>query len=278
MMFDLLNSDKIDKLEYLLWGQEYHYIDDILLELDIIDSNNDDEFEAQMSIYRDRLIEELNYLNEQEYGRKVVCIASDGMLTLASHNEAYLFCVKAAYEGARATEDLSSDEIGTIFEHIVLESFPVFNEGFKCYRNENIHRDLPTICEKLEIKSYHSEYKVASDEQDGGVDIIAYKKTHPSSSRGLIYLIQCAAGKNFKQKCNDISDVLWKSIFPIGYSKYLATTHFWIDKNLSEYRKGAIIEAGQIWDRRYSFIDCNIFRTKYPIIYSKLLAYVGGVQ
>lgn len=69
MMFDLLNSDKIDKLEYLLWGQEYHYIDDILLELDIIDSNNDDEFEAQMSIYRDRLIEELNYLNEQEYGR-----------------------------------------------------------------------------------------------------------------------------------------------------------------------------------------------------------------
>ncbi len=30
MMFDLLNSDKIDKLEYLLWSQEYHYIDDIL--------------------------------------------------------------------------------------------------------------------------------------------------------------------------------------------------------------------------------------------------------
>ena len=76
MMFDLLNSDKIDKLEYLLWSQEYHYIDDILLELDIIDSNNDDEFEAQMSIYRDRLIPELNmessiYINSKRSPIKI---------------------------------------------------------------------------------------------------------------------------------------------------------------------------------------------------------------
>lgn len=245
-----------------MWKREGAPIEYLLERFNIINEYELDDvsFEAEISIYKNKLLNDIQRLNDI-YGREVIKIEEDFLL-FNTNDLGLIFCIKTAYEGASPKADFTADDIGKMFEYLVLESLPKWKSMYGYKRHEKFHRDLPVICQELDIPNgYHKDIAELTVE-DCGVDIIGFCKTRKHLRTGHIYLIQCASGKNFLNKSRDISPDPWMSVFPIGYSKMLAITHYKYE-NLSSFSKGSIREAGEIFDRSNIQIDNDVFYSKY---------------
>jgi len=69
---------------------------------------------------------------------------------------------------------------------------------------------LTTVCEIMNERKGPKHMK-ASDFQDAGVDIIAYKNFDQRKGQ-IVLLVQCASGKNWYKKGGDIKPKLWSEL------------------------------------------------------------------
>lgn len=278
--FEILDTEKINRLEFLLWQKSSLSIPEILdlLALDA-ESDDSDEDQAQSSLNKDLLLKDINTLNSCHQCE--IIKFNENYLAFNTENEAYIFCVIATEKGAGSIPDIiTADEIGKIFEFVTLQALKEWKSTYAFERHENFHTDIHRICDKLQI-AYSKAYcknNVASNVQDGGVDIIGYCPTYSTAcSRGHLYLIQCASGRNFRTKDQDINQALWSRVFTFNYTKIMAIVDLWIDNDL-KFSKSMLMNSDEIFDRRAMLINIDTFKNEHPQEYLNMQKYIGNFQ
>lgn len=280
LSFEILDAEKINRLEFLLWKKSSLSIPEILefLSLDI-ENDDSDEDQAQSSLNKDLLLKDINTLNSCH--KYEIIKFDENYLAFNTQNEAYIFCVIATEKKAGNIPDLiTADDIGKIFEFITLQALKEWKSTYTFERHENFHTDIHKVCNKLRI-AYNKTYcenEVDSNVQDGGVDIIGYCPTYSTvCSRGHLYLIQCASGRNFRTKDQDINSALWSRVFKFNYTKIISIVDFWIDDNL-RFSKAKLMNSDEIFDRRTMLINVDTFKIEHPQEYLNMQKYIGHFQ
>ena len=294
----LLDDEKILELELLIYRNNNNIsmtMNELLKELEFYSDNeleaiedlgsflNEDEeniYLSDIDIKIEQLKEDLEELNNI-FNNELPFYVKDNILQYNNSNKpnkTYLFCLYLAQNGAGQDKDknITSDDFGKYFENIVHVVLEKSRPDYKIERLENIHRDLGNICKKLEIK-FHGLDRCNKDAQDGGVDLIAYRKTHENALRGHILLIQCAAGKNYLKKDKDCNIDIWRCFIGDLYthSKMLAIPHIYLSRETHELGGAKLSGAGEIFDRicLFRFIDEKELEKKYKSTYDIIQKY-----
>ena len=293
----LLDDEKVLELELLIYknSDKFYNINDLIRELGLYSENeldamedldsfiNEDEeniYLSDISLKKEQLKEDLKELNSIFNNKFPLYIEGDILQYNNSNkpNKTYLFCLYLAQNGAGQDKDknITSDDFGKYFEHIVHIVLQKSRPDYKIERLENIHRDLENICKKLRIK-FHGLDRCNKNAQDEGVDLIAYRKTHKNALRGHILLIQCAAGKNYLKKDKDCNIDIWGCFLGDLYthSKMLAIPHIYLSRETHELGGTKLSEAGEIPDRicLFQFIDEKELEKKYKSTYDIIQKY-----
>ncbi len=109
---------------------------------------------------------------------------------------------------------------GNLFEEVVEEICPALLPGWEVYRAgwapENA-KDIPTIvadlCERLNTTgAVHLHAWHAPDAKDAGLDIVCYRSFSDSREALPAYFLQCASGKNWRDKVNTPNADQWQKM------------------------------------------------------------------
>ena len=294
----LLDDEKILELELLIYRNNNNIsinIDELLKELELynenelgaiedlnsfIDEDEENVYLSDIDIKIEQLKEDLKNL-KIIFNNKLPFYVENDILQYDNSNrpnKTYLFCLYLAKNGAGQDKDknITSDDFGKYFEHIIQIAFQESRSDYKIERLENIHKDLENICKKLGIK-FHNLDRCNKDAQDAGVDLIAYRKTYKNALRGHILLIQCAAGKNYLEKDKDCNIDIWRGFIGDLYthSKMFAIPHIYLSRETHELGGRKLGEAGEIFDRicLFQFINEKELKEKYKSTYDIIQKY-----
>lgn len=109
---------------------------------------------------------------------------------------------------------------GNLFEEIVELICPALLPGWDVYRagwSPEDKKDVPGIVEELcgrlyvggapDLEEWHSP-----DAKDAGLDIVCYRKFSDQREALPVYFLQCASGKNWRNKIDTPSADLWQKL------------------------------------------------------------------
>lgn len=285
----LLDDEKITELEFYVLKHKNISIDEIINELglrketlsfdtEMIDAE-DVINEVDLELTKKQLRSDIKEVMDL-FGTEIFITFNEELLSFdfssLNNKKIYLFCLFLAKNGARGVikeEKYTSDKLGELFEHIVHIALEESRIDYTVRRLTNIHKELKEICEECGIQ-FHGLQRCNKDAEDGGVDLIAYRKTHDKSKRGHIILIQCAAGKNYKRKDKDCNLDHWQSYIGDLYThtKMLAIPHIYLSRETHELGGQKLGDAGEIFDRicLWQFINDDKLKEKYPDSYKTI--------
>jgi hypothetical protein len=251
-----------------------NYSDDIELE---------DQVEAERDLQKSNLYDDLIELQKLFGNEPPFTFDTDNKVISKfrySNKILYQFCLFLAKKGAGQIiiddQKFTSDKLGKIFEHIVLTALKKARPEYEIERFESIHTELEPICKKFNIVFHSGTFKDRCNKnaQDGGVDIIAYRPTHNHAKRGHIILIQCAAGKNYTKKDDDISLDDWKIYMGDYYThtKILAIPYTYFTSDGHQLGGTKLGHAGEIIDRIFlwQYLEDNVFQNEYNDMYTEI--------
>lgn len=109
---------------------------------------------------------------------------------------------------------------GDLFEKVVEAICPAMLPGWTAYRagwSPNNTKNIPTIVEELCSRLYVSgavdvDDWVSAAANDGGLDIVCYRKFEDEREALPVYFLQCASGKNWRNKVSTPNADFWQRI------------------------------------------------------------------
>lgn len=109
---------------------------------------------------------------------------------------------------------------GNLFEEVVEIICPALLPGWKVYRagwSPDDAKDIPAIVKELcnrlyvsgalDLDDWHS-----SNAKDGGLDIVCYRSFLDTREAMPVYFLQCASGKNWRQKITTPNASVWQKL------------------------------------------------------------------
>jgi hypothetical protein len=109
---------------------------------------------------------------------------------------------------------------GNLFEKVVEAICPAMLPGWKVFRagwSPDEAQDIPTIiaqlCSRINVKGAVDPFDyVAPDAKDAGLDIVCYRAFGDTREALPVYLLQCASGKNWRQKVHTPNAYVWQKL------------------------------------------------------------------
>ena len=109
---------------------------------------------------------------------------------------------------------------GELFERVVETICPAMFPGWCSYRtgwSPNETKDIPAIVEELRSRIFvlgnqNLDHWVGSGSKDGGLDIVCYRCFEDKREALPVYFLQCASGRNWRQKVATPSAGRWKTL------------------------------------------------------------------
>ncbi len=109
---------------------------------------------------------------------------------------------------------------GDLFERVCEAICPHLLPGWETYRagwSPDDTKNIPDIVEQLISRifvkgSADLERWLSGDENDGGLDIVCYRPFKDEREAMPVYFLQCASGKNWREKVQTPSPEYWKTI------------------------------------------------------------------
>lgn len=131
----------------------------------------------------------------------------------------YLSTLKIYPDWAKSHQDFSNQ--GDLFEKVVEKIFPALLPGWNTYRagwspenTKNLPEIVDELCQRLHTKGAQDLNDwISPNANDGGLDIVCYRKYEDEREAMPAIFIQCASGKNWRDKV--------KTPDPGNWQKYL---------------------------------------------------------
>lgn len=109
---------------------------------------------------------------------------------------------------------------GNLFEEVVelicpavLPGWSVFRAGWSPENAKNVPTIVADLCERLFVDgAANLEEWHAPDAKDGGLDIVCYRPFSDQREAMPVYFLQCASGKNWRDKVNTPNADLWQKL------------------------------------------------------------------
>lgn len=109
---------------------------------------------------------------------------------------------------------------GDLFERVSEIICPHLLPGWRTYRAgwaPNDTKNIPGILEELVARIFvkgnaNLDRWLSGDENDGGLDIICYREFQDEREAMPVYFLQCASGKNWREKIQTPNPEYWKTI------------------------------------------------------------------
>ncbi|AJY47065.1 hypothetical protein [Martelella endophytica] len=109
---------------------------------------------------------------------------------------------------------------GNLFEEVVelicpaiLPGWNVFRAGWSPENAKSVPDIVAELCEKLFVNgATNMDDWHAPDAKDGGLDIVCYRSFADQREAMPVYFLQCASGKNWRNKVNTPNADLWQKL------------------------------------------------------------------
>ena len=115
---------------------------------------------------------------------------------------------------------------GELFERVVEQICPALLPGWSVYRTgwspddtKDISMIVGDLCTRIYVRGASDpEYWLGRDAKDGGLDIVCYRSFEDEREALPLFFLQCASGKNWREKVNTPSPDLWKKLLDSAVS------------------------------------------------------------
>ena len=119
-----------------------------------------------------------------------------------------------------ASERIAYVEQGSLFERVVESICPALFPGWKTYRagwspenTKNPEKIVADLCERINTRGgVDLQYWTNRHDRDAGLDLVCYRSFGDEREALPVFLLQCASGKNWRDKLDTPNVELWSKL------------------------------------------------------------------
>ena len=172
---------------------------------------------------------------------------------------------------------------GNLFEEVVELICPALLPGWEVYRagwSPDNTKDVPTIvgelCERIYVKGAGNlEIWHPPDANDAGLDIVCYRVFSDRREAMPVYFLQCASGKNWRDKIGTPNASLWQKLLDSAVMPSTGIVAPFVIED-RELRIAALTGQVTVFDRLRMLNASTVANVEVPVeLNDRLLEWMG---